>query len=160
MSPLDVAGDLLHLKDIRYQINWTPFIDYTVPGLPDMVGYAVAGVMGFLIILGIGYLSYGEKKLVTIASALVHDPEVILLDEPTAFLSRRHVRRIVSIIRQLSINSKTLIIATHDPCLLSITKSVVVLRNGITETMSMTEAYNDEYVSDLLGLNRDCAHDA
>ena len=55
-EPLDVAGDLLHLKDIRYQINWTPFIDYTVPGLPDMVGYAVAGVMGFLIILGIGYL--------------------------------------------------------------------------------------------------------
>ena len=54
-EPLDVAGDLLHLKDIRYQMNWTPFIDYTVPGLPDMVGYAIAGVMGFLIILGIGY---------------------------------------------------------------------------------------------------------
>jgi ABC-type lipoprotein export system ATPase subunit len=90
----------------------------------------------------------------------VHDPKVILLDEPTAFLSRRHARRIVSIIRQLSINSKTLIIATHDPYLLSITKSVVVLRNGIAETMSVAEAYSDEYVSDLLGLNRDCAHDA
>ncbi len=76
------------------------------------------------------------------------------------FLSRRHARRIVSIIRQLSINSKTLIIATHDPCLLSITKSVVVLQNGIAETMSVADAYSDDYVSDLLGLNRDCTHDA
>ena len=105
-------------------------------------------------------LSYGEKKLVTIASALVHDPKIILLDEPTAFLSRRHARRIVSIIRQLSSNSKTLIIATHDPCLLSITKSVVVLQSGIAETMSVADAYSDDYVSDLLGLNRDCTHDA
>lgn len=90
----------------------------------------------------------------------MHDPEVVLLDEPTAFLSRRHARRIISIIKQLLSNSKILIIATHDPCLLSIAKSVVVLRNDITETMSVTEAYNDEYVSDLLGLNRDCARDA
>ncbi len=105
-------------------------------------------------------LSYGEKKLVTIASALVHDPEIVLLDEPTAFLSRRHARRIISIIKQLLSNSKTLVIATHDPCLLSIAKSVVILRNGMAETMSVTEAYNDEYVSDLLGLNRDCARDA
>jgi energy-coupling factor transporter ATP-binding protein EcfA2 len=74
------------------------------------------------------------------------------------FLSRRHARRIVSIIRQLSSNSKTLIIATHDPCLLSITKSVVVLQNGIAETMSVADAYSDDYVSDLLGLKIGIAH--
>jgi ABC-type transport system involved in cytochrome bd biosynthesis fused ATPase/permease subunit len=59
----------------------------------------------------------------------------------------------------LPVNFKTLIMATNDLCLLSIAKSVVVLQNGIAETISMADAYSDDYVSDLLELNRDCAHD-
>ena len=55
-EPLDVAAELLKLKDITEEINWTPFLDYTVPGLPDEVGYVVSGFIGVFIILGIGYL--------------------------------------------------------------------------------------------------------
>jgi len=57
-EPLDVAAELLGLKDISEEINWTPFFDYTVPGLPDVVGYIISGFIGVGIILGIGYVTY------------------------------------------------------------------------------------------------------
>ncbi len=55
-EPLDVAAEKLGLRDISEEIDWTPFYDYTVPGLPDTIGYIVAGFIGVGIILGIGYL--------------------------------------------------------------------------------------------------------
>ncbi|MGC9119393.1 MAG: PDGLE domain-containing protein [Thermoproteus sp.] len=55
-EPLDVAADMINeaaghpvLQDIRYQINWMPFIDYTVPGLPDWAGYIVSAFIGLAI---------------------------------------------------------------------------------------------------------------
>ncbi|MEM3326211.1 MAG: cobalamin biosynthesis protein, partial [Thermoproteus sp.] len=45
-EPIDHLGDALGLKDMRYQWNWTPLIDYTVPGLPDWAGYIIAGLIG------------------------------------------------------------------------------------------------------------------
>ena len=53
-EPLDVAAEALHLREASF--NWTPFKDYTVPGLPDTIGYIIAGAIGVSIILGIGYL--------------------------------------------------------------------------------------------------------
>ncbi|MFP3292494.1 MAG: PDGLE domain-containing protein [Thermoproteus sp.] len=57
-EPLDVAADLINqaanrtiLNDTRYQMNWTPFIDYTVPGLPDWAGYIVSAFIGLAIYL-------------------------------------------------------------------------------------------------------------
>ncbi len=64
-EPLDVAAEKLGLRDISEEIDWTPFYDYTVPGLPDTIGYIVAGFIGVGIILGIGYLLLriaGKKK--------------------------------------------------------------------------------------------------
>ncbi len=57
-EPLDVAAELLGLKDIGEEINWTPFFDYKVPGLPDVIGYIISGFIGVGIILGIGYIAY------------------------------------------------------------------------------------------------------
>jgi len=55
-EPLDVAAEMLGLKDITEEINWTPFLDYTIPGLPDTIGYIVAGIIGVGLILIIGYM--------------------------------------------------------------------------------------------------------
>lgn len=55
-EPLDITGELLDLKDISDEINWTPFKDYTVPGLPDWLGYIISGALGILIIMLIGSL--------------------------------------------------------------------------------------------------------
>lgn len=59
-------------------------------------------------------LSVGEKHKVAIASTLAVDPDVIILDEPTAGLDPFTTRHIVDIIVEANINGKTIITATHD----------------------------------------------
>jgi len=53
-EPLDLAAEALGLEDKNEEINWTPFIDYTVPGLPDPIGYVLAGFMGVVMVLALG----------------------------------------------------------------------------------------------------------
>ncbi len=53
-EPLDLAAELIGLPDKSEELNWTPFFDYTVPGLPDTVGYIVAGFIGVAVILAMG----------------------------------------------------------------------------------------------------------
>lgn len=59
-------------------------------------------------------LSVGEKRKVAIASTLAIDPEVLLLDEPTAGLDPLTIRHIIDFLMQETIAHKTIIIATHD----------------------------------------------
>lgn len=59
-------------------------------------------------------LSGGEKKKVAIASVLVMDPSVLLLDEPTAGLDPRSSRELVDTILSAEEQGKTVITATHD----------------------------------------------
>ncbi|PKM52055.1 MAG: energy-coupling factor ABC transporter ATP-binding protein [Firmicutes bacterium HGW-Firmicutes-7] len=60
------------------------------------------------------YLSYGQKKQVAIASILVLEPEVIILDEPTAGLDPMHIKKLMLLLEALSKKGTTLIVATHD----------------------------------------------
>ncbi|GAB4206276.1 MAG: ABC transporter ATP-binding protein [Roseiflexaceae bacterium] len=59
-------------------------------------------------------LSGGEKKRVALASVLVLDPEVLLLDEPTAALDPRSQRQVVDFLAGWGGGVKTVITATHD----------------------------------------------
>ena len=58
-------------------------------------------------------LSGGEKKRVALASVIVLDPDVLLLDEPTATLDPRSQSQIIDLIQQWKGTSKTVITATH-----------------------------------------------
>jgi cobalt/nickel transport system ATP-binding protein len=58
-------------------------------------------------------LSSGEKKRVAIASVLVLDPDILLLDEPTAMLDPRSQSQIIDLIQQWRGSAKTVITATH-----------------------------------------------
>jgi len=58
-------------------------------------------------------LSGGEKKRVALASIIVLDPEILLLDEPTATLDPRSQSQLVDLIQQWKGTSKTVITATH-----------------------------------------------
>lgn len=60
------------------------------------------------------HLSTGEKKRVTLASVLVLDPEVLLLDEPTAALDPKSASQMVDFLVGLRGGSKTVITSTHD----------------------------------------------
>ncbi|MBY0503590.1 MAG: energy-coupling factor ABC transporter ATP-binding protein [Bryobacteraceae bacterium] len=76
-------------------------------------------------------LSGGEKKRVALASVLIMDPEVILLDEPTAALDPRSQSQIVALMKSWESLGKTLVIATHDLHLLTeIADDCLVLDKG------------------------------
>ncbi|MCS7364534.1 MAG: cobalamin biosynthesis protein [archaeon GB-1867-035] len=55
-EPLDVAAERLGLEDVTDLFNWTPFIDYTVPGLPATIGYIISGLIGIAMIIGLVYV--------------------------------------------------------------------------------------------------------
>ena len=59
-------------------------------------------------------LSFGQKKRVAIACILAMEPEVIIFDEPTAWLDPRHARDFQNILERLNAEGKTIIISTHD----------------------------------------------
>ncbi len=59
-------------------------------------------------------LSGGEKKRVSLASVLVCNPDVLLMDEPSAALDPRAQTWLINLLRQLSSTGKTIVIATHD----------------------------------------------
>jgi len=59
-------------------------------------------------------LSGGEKKKVCIASALASNPDVLLLDEPTAGLDPRTQLWLIELFQELARAGKTIVVATHD----------------------------------------------
>ena len=59
-------------------------------------------------------LSIGEKRKVAIASTLIIDPQVLILDEPTAGLDPLVTRNIIDLLIQANAEGKTIITATHD----------------------------------------------
>lgn len=62
----------------------------------------------------ISALSFGQKKRVTIASILVLDPEMLILDEPTAGQDYRHYTEIMDFLETLNARGITIVIITHD----------------------------------------------
>lgn len=59
-------------------------------------------------------LSYGQKKRVTIASILALQPQMIILDEPTAGQDYRHYTEIMEFLRELNARGITIVMITHD----------------------------------------------
>ena len=79
----------------------------------------------------ISALSFGQKKRVTIASVLVLDPELILLDEPTAGQDFRHYTDIMEFLRGLNVRGVTVVMITHDMHLmLEYTRRALVFCDG------------------------------
>ena len=77
-------------------------------------------------------LSFGQKKRVTIASILVMEPEIMILDEPTAGQDYRHYTEIMEFLKKLNQESGiTIMMITHDMHLmLEYTDRAIVLADG------------------------------
>ncbi|UFH59017.1 ABC transporter ATP-binding protein [Sulfurovum mangrovi] len=83
-------------------------------------------------------LSGGEKQRCAIARALVHDPKVILCDEPTANLDRENSLKFIETIQELHEAGKTIVVATHDPLFetLPFESRVVHMEDGVIGSIS------------------------
>jgi ABC-2 type transport system ATP-binding protein len=93
----------------------------------------------------IGTLSRGYKQRVAIAQAIVHDPEVIVLDEPTIGLDPKQVIGIRKLIKGLA-NDRTVILSTHIlPEVTQLCDKVVIISRGqivaedTTDSLTATE---------------------
>lgn len=76
-------------------------------------------------------LSGGEKRLVTIASSIYQDSEIMLFDEPTAYLDIDNQILVLRILNQLRNRGKTVIVVMHElNAINSICDNVVMLRDG------------------------------
>ncbi len=74
------------------------------------------------------HLSFGEKKLVSLATVLVMEPEILLLDEPTSNLDRKEKRGIIKFLQEID---KTKIIVSHDLEMIEhLCQRVVVMNRG------------------------------
>ena len=78
-------------------------------------------------------LSRGEQQRVAFARALLHDPPLILADEPTASLDRVNAERVIVKFRNLARAGKTIIVASHDPALLAAADRTLRIVHGVLE---------------------------
>lgn len=87
----------------------------------------------------IGHLSKGYKQRVGLADALVHEPELIILDEPTIGLDPEQIRSVRQIIKDLA-NKHTVLISSHILPEVEMTCSrVLILRGGKVLAFDTTE---------------------
>jgi len=76
-------------------------------------------------------LSGGEQQRVAIARALANNPHVILADEPTGNLDSKSGAQIISILKKLSKEGKTVIVVTHNPQIAEVADRILFLRDGV-----------------------------
>ncbi|ENN95595.1 ABC transporter releated protein [Methanocaldococcus villosus KIN24-T80] len=87
-------------------------------------------------------LSGGEKKKVAISSILSSDPEVILMDEPTASLDPKSRNELIDIILDLKKEGKTIIIVTHDLSLASLADRCYIINKRILFEGKVKDMFN------------------
>jgi ABC-type branched-subunit amino acid transport system ATPase component len=80
-----------------------------------------------------GNLSYGQRKLLELASLLVAEPSVLLLDEPAGGVNPTLIKQLAERIRELNRNGKTFLVVEHNmEFVMSLCDQVTVLSQGAT----------------------------
>jgi putative ABC transport system ATP-binding protein len=78
-----------------------------------------------------GQLSGGQQQRVAIARALVHEPRLVVCDEPTAALDARSGRRVMDLLREVAVaEGRSVIIVTHDNRIFDLADRILVLEDG------------------------------
>ncbi len=95
-------------------------------------------------------LSEGEKQRVIIASILVTDPDILILDEPTSQLDSEEREHLLGILRHLNAHGKTIILITHNTHFARYCSRFLVIRDGrIVEDTRDRGFLEKAHISDL-----------
>jgi signal transduction histidine kinase/ABC-type multidrug transport system ATPase subunit len=102
-------------------------------------------------------LSRGQRQLVALARALWSDPQLLLLDEPTASLGVTETRRVQELIRHRRDQGAGILIVTHDlDQVFALADRVLVLRDGrVVADVSPQEVHRDDIVALMSGIEMD-----
>ena len=101
--------------------------------------------------VGFGQLSDGQKRRMLIARALVHDPDVLVLDEPTNALDLRSRHKLLALLRNLCRNGTTLVLVTHqvDAVIPEIQRIIGLTNAEVTLDGSPQETLTANHLSEL-----------
>ena len=99
-----------------------------VAGVDDFVGTNPKGYDLEIKERGIG-LSGGQKQTINLARSLLHNPQILLLDEPTSSMDQGTEKQVINSLETFS-EEKTMIIVTHRNPILSMVNRVFVMENG------------------------------
>ena len=108
---------------------------YEHPGKEEMEKVeATANRLGISHLLekNLGEISGGELQIVLIACALIQNTEILLLDEPTSALDMKNQNLVLSILKSVAKEGKTIILSSHNPNhALFLDSNVVLINNGV-----------------------------
>jgi len=90
----------------------------------------------------VGILSGGQQQAVAIARAILFNPKVLLLDEPTAALAAREVNRVIELMQQQRSEGRIIVLVSHRlNDVFAVSDRIVVLKRGLL--------FSDNPISDL-----------
>ena len=100
-----------------------------------------------------GQLSEGQRRRLLIARALVHKPEVLVLDEPTNALDLKAKHQLLDLLRQLAQNGTTLLLVTHqiEAIVPEISRCVLLNQGQVVGDGASSEVLQSQPLSDLFG---------
>ena len=96
-------------------------------------------------------LSGGQKQRVSIARALIKDPDIIFLDEPTGALDDETTKEFFEIIKDLKDQQKTLLIVTHDERFLEFADKTIRIKDGLVSDEAITEFESKKMYAEISG---------
>jgi len=163
-----------HSLDVRRMIGYLPELNplYLDMNVIDFLEYVAAlrGInsstrmgrvrkiidicaLGEVLHKNIGQLSKGYKQRVGLGQAMIHDPQILILDEPTIGLDPNQVVDIRNLIRQLG-REKTVILSTHILTEVQATcdRAVIVNRGSIVADSSIADLQRDASKQDIIDI--------
>lgn len=147
---LDVASNLFLGKEM--QSGWVRDDD-----MMNTRARSVLGTLSSAIRVGspITSLSVGQRQTVAIARTLLNDPQLILLDEPTASLSVMQAAEVLSYIKRIRSDGRSVVMVCHDlPNVFAVSDRIVVIRQGrIRGVYRTAKTSYEEIIAQIAGVD-------
>ena len=174
-TPREFATKIAYIPQSHTPSFAYPVIDIVTMGRTARMGYFanpshedIDAAMAQLEYLGIGHLaqqpstgiSGGERQLVMIASALAQDPELLILDEPTAHLDFGNAYKFLQLVDKLRARGMGVLMTTHFPdhALVLHGTTAVLSKGRISVVGDAKDIVTNEHMSSLYGIEVNVEH--